>query len=196
MSSAVPFEIAPSISSLLRVRFDDMVMDAVPQYFLFGDDQAPNPITVHTRAGKTVKVNRTVAILPIWREADRQNQQKHNLAQPRTALSGYFNCHGLVFASRRAAITDVEQIPSILKDDNYDEISDLAAVLPGDIVIYFNIENNDAEHSGLVVAAPHEANLVKTFMIVSKWGPCGREYLHALDDCPYTGNKRFFRIHN
>ena len=129
----------------------------------------------------------------MWKEADAQNHAKHNLAMPRTELSGYFNCHGLVFASRRAAITDISQIDRILKEDAYEGV-EVGDVMPGDVAVYYKPDTGDAEHSAIVVSVPQPGDLLPAVFVVSKWGPCGREYYHRLEDCPYGGVIRYYRV--
>src|SRR5439155_16518618 len=89
----------------------------------------------------------------------------HPNAILRTNPCALYNCHGLVFASRRTKIIATNQIKAILEDDRYEEV-EMRDVKPGDIVIYSS-EIGDANHSGVVVeyrpayAAP---------IICSTWG--------------------------
>src|SRR5689334_256822 len=50
-----------------------------------------------------------------------------------------YNCHGLTFASRRTGIHDDGEINRILKEDGYKPIQ-AEHVLPGDCILYFNID--------------------------------------------------------
>lgn len=104
-----------------------------------------------------------------------------------------FNCHGLTFGSRRASILSVE-VATILREDGYKRIQDVANILPGDCVIYYSDEG-DPEHSGIVVSVP-EGPLSEP-QIVSKWGPGGPEVLHFLTHVPLAyarGDIRFYRV--
>jgi hypothetical protein len=103
--------------------------------------------------------------------------------------SHIYNCHGLTFASRRTNIWNPAQVQVIIDEDDYREVP-AADVMPGDIVIYFNAQLGDIEHSGVVV----ERHPPLTLLVLSKWG-MAHEAIHALGDCPYnaTGSK-FFRI--
>lgn len=92
--------------------------------------------------------------------------------------SRQYNCHGMTFAARRTWIEDPTQIHMILKDDDYEKISEESA-LPGDIVIYSN--KGDIEHSGIVV---HRDEL-KVLHILSKWG-AAHEVIHRPPECPYS----------
>ncbi len=111
-------------------------------------------------------------------------------ATPRTNYSPVYNCHGLVFASRRTRIEKSTSIQRILDDDKYFEIP-MKDVLPGDIVIYYS-EKGDPNHSGIVVEYGPPRVLVP--VVCSKWGNAG-EFVHALADCPrmYGPLHKFFR---
>lgn len=113
-------------------------------------------------------------------------------AKPRTGMSPLYNCHGLTFASRRTTIDDPKEIQRIIAEDQWQEIPNIADVLPGDVVIYFS-DDGEANHSGVVVTYDPE---IKLPMICSKWGGAG-EFIHEIDHCPrpplYGPVKRFFR---
>lgn len=144
-----------------------------------------NPIVVQTRAGNTINVCQCATVYGIFQLADAEDHAKHRFAEPRTGLSGYYNCHGLVFASRRAAIDDFSQIARILKEDGY-EVVQPEDLMPGDIAIYYDDTSGEAVHSAFVVSVPHPADPVKPpISVVSKWGN-GREYLHKINDCKYS----------
>lgn len=99
-----------------------------------------------------------------------------------------YNCHGLTFAARRAAIFDPKEVAKILADDSYQSIQ-RSDVLPGDIVVYH--KDGDIEHSGLVVGKE-----LFNLRILSKWG-YAHEVVHFLSDCPYNAaNVTFHRITN
>ncbi len=110
-------------------------------------------------------------------------------AIPRTEPSPSYNCHGLVFACRRASIENRAAINLILKDDEYVEIP-MSNVLPGDIVIYYSPQG-DPNHSGIILE--YSDRLIVP-IIFSKWG-CAGEYIHALRDCPsmYGPHYKFYR---
>jgi hypothetical protein len=149
------------------------------------------PIIVQTRAGTRIRVSQASTLQATFRAGDKIEHGKHPNAVPRTQeISGFFNCHGLVFASRRAAIDEVDQMPMILKEDGYTKVP-VTDILPGDVAIYYDLTNGDALHSAVVVDCPQ--NHAAAVMVVSKWG-YGREYRHALNDCPYQGRIEFYRI--
>ena len=108
----------------------------------------------------------------------------------RSEPSGFYNCHGLVFASRRAEIYSVREVHKILNEDCYSEIMP-QATLPGDVILYFD-HDGDIEHSGIVVSEPIDP--LRIPMVVSKWGTwC--EVIHSANDCPYTFiNAKYYRV--
>jgi len=110
-------------------------------------------------------------------------------AIPRTNPSPLYNCHGLIFASRRTRIEKSTAINHILQDDNYVEIP-MTSVLPGDLVIYYSDEG-DPNHSGVILE--YNSELIVP-IILSKWGTAG-EWIHSLRECPsqYGPNYKFYR---
>lgn len=108
----------------------------------------------------------------------------------RTNPTSIYNCHGLVFASRRTGIFDNSSIRQILEDDRYHKIQKEDA-LPGDIVIYFN--EGDIEHSGIIITAPSESPL-KIPLVYSKWGKYS-EVIHLQNHCPYHQSEiKYYRV--
>lgn len=109
----------------------------------------------------------------------------------RTQTASYmYNCHGLVFASRRTCIGS-SSIGNILRDDDYDEISRVN-VLAGDIAIYQSDSTGELEHSAIVV---HNVNSPLGPLVVSKWGEL-QETIHMCFQCPYLpATVRFYRVH-
>src|SRR2546429_4975443 len=85
-------------------------------------------------------------------------------ARSRTSPSAGYNCHGLIFASRRTRIEESSGIQTILKDDDYKEVA-LKDVLPGDIVIYYS-DSSDPNHSGIVLESGGDLIVP---IICSKW---------------------------
>jgi len=117
-------------------------------------------------------------------------RNRFTLAIPRSNPTPIYNCHGLVFASRRTGISNTEEIQKIIKDDKYIEV-ELNNVLPGDIVLYYSLDG-DIEHSGLVVSKP-DRDLHLPF-VCSKWGKY-REMVHSATFCPYNVSlMRYYRI--
>jgi len=98
-------------------------------------------------------------------------------ARERRGPSGYYNCHGLTFASGRTCV-DPEDLAMVLSEDKYEEVPS-ASVKAGDVILYYS-EDGEAEHSGLVVVPPSEG-LLNVPVIVSKWGRAG-EYVWSSSD--------------
>jgi hypothetical protein len=93
----------------------------------------------------------------------------------RSHPTGIYNCHGMVFASRRTQIHESSEINKILMEDGYVEIKNDKDVLPGDIVLYLDLESGDILHSAIVIIKPSE-NMGNPY-VLSKWGKW-REVLH------------------
>lgn len=149
---------------------------------------------LHTRQRQQISNEVNSDPIP-WGELQRSEAYKrtHSLAFHRDTLpSRKYNCHGLSFASRRTNIHYAEEILKIIKDDEYTQIS-LVSVEPGDIAVYFNEQNGDVEHSGVVIRVDSIETL-RIPAILSKWGLC-HEVIHQVSDCPYRAQDvRYFRI--
>lgn len=102
-----------------------------------------------------------------------------------------YNCHGLTFGSRRTGIFESKTISQILSEDGYVQVPQ-AEVMEGDIIIYFDQESGDFEHSGIVVLRPKVENL-HVPLVCSKWGKYA-EVIHLGNNCPYNfGTVRYYR---
>ncbi len=115
--------------------------------------------------------------------------RKHKNAIHRTRSSRKYNCHGLVFASRRTWIWDPAEVSKILRDDEYIKIPP-SDVLAGDIALYFH--EGDAQHAGIVVEVFEKPFTTK---ILGKWGFM-QEVVHLAHDVPpeYGINIEYYRI--
>ena len=125
--------------------------------------------------------------------ADRLLFEQFNLPAwaKRCGPSNLYNCHGLTFASRRTGIHDTSEVDAILDHDSWESV-DVDEVLPGDIVLYFDAQDGDLEHSAIVISVPEP--LTKVPMVISKWGAFS-EVVHPANKCPYNLNDRkFFRM--
>jgi hypothetical protein len=122
------------------------------------------------------------------------DQQYGHPVQARTDPSLVFNCHGLVFASRRTWIVNPKQVTALLPKDGYSRVQQ-SEVMPGDLILYFD-EYYEPTHSGIVLVAPSAANLyIPT--IYSKWGKY-REMIHPANRCPYAPDlvrARYYRAY-
>ena len=103
----------------------------------------------------------------------------------RRSPSKKYNCHGLVFASRRAfiqALTFMDTtfaLAAVLEDDGYTRIEE-HEVEVGDVAIYRDHQTRIIHHSGIVVQVdtPLGQPTGGVLLIMSKWGQAG-EYLHS-----------------
>lgn len=154
-----------------------------------------NPsIVCQTRCGNDIKNFQIIGPLINYelQQADVYKKQ-HCLAKYRTNPCGYYNCHGMIFASRRTIIGDPDEIKKILVEDNYKQVNE-SAVLPGDIALYY--EDGDLLHSGVVVEVSDDSMLVQRIKLVGKWG-LYHEVVHWLGDCPYSQHAdkiMFYRV--
>lgn len=99
--------------------------------------------------------------------------------------TGRYNCHGLVFASRRtnippAGMPDAVTVDDLLVHDRYEHVQPPVRV--GDIVIYRQ-GNGEIEHTGLVSRIDTLGNQAVIF-VRSKWGAL-EEYEHHERQCSY-----------
>ena len=109
----------------------------------------------------------------------------------RTAPTGFYNCHGMTFASRRAWVYGEGNIINfILQDDSYEEVPQ-SVVLPGDIILYFGEGNEGVIHSGVVVEVSQFLRGI--YKIYSKWAQSA-EFLHWAHQTPYGYNVKLFRV--
>ena len=102
------------------------------------------------------------------------------LGQP----TGRYNCHGLVFASRRTNIPppamDVD-IAELLHHDGYIQIPLLQPQI-GDIAVYRG--ENEIEHTGFV-SRIETLGVTPIVFVWSKWGDL-HECEHQVNSCPYS----------
>jgi hypothetical protein len=98
------------------------------------------------------------------------------------SLTARYNCIGMVFANRRTCI-EPDEVPMILRDDEYVEVPRPADVMPGDLVIYEK-EADEVSHVAVVVSNdPNLADGGSVIRVLSQWGSDG-EYLHDYKDVP------------
>ena len=142
-----------------------------------------NSIIVHTRPRTCIPNRQSPNIAPMLANSVHRIRARYPHATRRSAPSGFYNCHGLVFASRRTRIFP-EDIQRILKEDGYLQVGE-EEVLAGDVVLYVK-PDGDIEHSGIVIRKPE----LKVPWVVSKWGD-GEEFVHAALNCPYNEDITF-----
>jgi hypothetical protein len=153
---------------------------------LFGEER--HSIIVQTKKGTDIDNEQLKEISSFELKQLRNFDDYRKYCYFRGDVSPLYNCHGMTFANRRTGIFEFDAIEQILKDDDYEEIAS-KDTLPGDIAIYW--ENNDVQHSGIVVGTTgpfvgsSEPLILHTPWICSKWGK-GPEVVHAYNNCPYN----------
>ena len=100
--------------------------------------------------------------------------------EPLGPPTGRYNCHGLVFASRRTNIRPGSgQIEAILKADQFELVESPQV---GDVILY-RYPNGSIEHSGIVTRIESVGRESVAF-VWSKWGALG-EYHTRQTTQPY-----------
>lgn len=146
------------------------------------------PIGLHTKANNFIDNDQPLALSAFVKNQAKDFEQKYQKLKRRQVTDPSYNCHGLVFASRRTWILKPQAVLQILAEDQYREV-DRADVLPGDIMIYFLDE--EPEHSAIVLEPPTE---YKDALVFGKWGAWD-EVIHIANVGPYaTLHKKFYRM--
>lgn len=117
-----------------------------------------------------------------------------DLATPLGPPSGRYNCHGLVFASRRTNIPppgddDDKIVSRILRTDGYKRITSDPQV--GDIAVYRD-DDNKIEHTGIVCRVLYVGN-APVVWVWSMWGGLG-EFEHKSHQTPYRSTPEYWRL--
>jgi hypothetical protein len=108
-------------------------------------------------------------------EFNRQNISMARLVQAGIRIlgpsTGRYNCHGLVFGSRRtnippAGLSDAVSIDDLLRRDCYTRV--FSAPHPGNVVVYRG-PTTEIEHTGYVSRVEKLGNTDIVF-VLSKWG--------------------------
>ena len=147
-------------------------------------------ITLHTRIRHDIPNSQSHEFHSYEKRLFLELEGKFSKAVFREPPNPIYNCHGLIFASRRTGITNNNALQTILHDDGYQEITP-ADVLPGDIILYY-YEDGDVEHSGVVISKPDSQ--LRIPWVLSKWGRF-KEVVHYANDCPYDFSYfRYYRV--
>lgn len=152
----------------------------------------PGEIPLSTKKGNRIR-NHQEDKIPLGKvQAYKKTMETKYPLVKRKGYSSIYNCHGLAFASRRTSINDLSELGKIIKDDEYIEIIDPEKVMPGDIAIYFDLNNGEITHSAIVIS--EYSNTLLTKVVVSKWGG-GEEIVHGERNCPYAEDRiKYFRM--
>jgi hypothetical protein len=108
-------------------------------------------------------------------------RRKHFAWLNRKPACGVYNCFGLVWASRRTAIYEENDISQILSDDGYRQLVTDSQLRPGDVVLY-RYPGNTLHAAMVIELKPLGSSTVP--WVLSKWGPVFGEDLHAFLDVP------------
>lgn len=100
--------------------------------------------------------------------------------------SGRYNCHGLVFASRRTNIPPPGEesrglIDAILREEQFGPVTEDDA-REGDIAVWRR--GDDIDHAGIVVYVQRDVP-PRVIFVWSKWGTLG-EFVHSVHLAPYN----------
>lgn len=146
-----------------------------------GQPYDPRSIPLATRTGRYIPNARRQQLAPsIMRAAVEAHIKHHSSLQVRSVTS-FYNCVGMVFASRRTVV-DEEYLAVFLKEDGYQRVRE-TEVVPGDIVIYKNTRG-EMIHVGVVVEHTPDVEAASwRTRILSQWGADG-EYFHDHTDVP------------
>jgi hypothetical protein len=156
---------------------------------ILGSGPLETEIILQTRKGNNIPNGQNHEFSHFERSQFDQIRQAFPTNIYRTPPNPIYNCHGMVFASRRTGIYDSLSLQRILDEDGYTEV-ERGNVLPGDIIIYFD-NTNDFEHSGLVVSWDKQLSVP---LVVSKWGKFA-EVVHWGNQCPYNfANVHYYRL--
>jgi hypothetical protein len=139
-------------------------------------------IELHTRANKRIE-NTQAWQLSLWDwKTFAEVVEKFDRAKKVADACPVYNCHGLIFASRRTAV-DSAVFP-ILTDDGFEEIS-AKDVRVGDIALYLD-ERGEASHTGFIIGLEKifDGSDLLIPKVWSKWGK-GPEMVHLVPDCGF-----------
>ena len=154
----------------------------------------PDSLSLQTRAGRDIANDCTPTSSCTTQNQYRLFDRKFPDIEKRTAELPFYNCHGLVFASRRTWITESQTLSQIIHEDGYVEITNLDEVQAGDILVYYD-EKGDYTHSAIVVTRP-TAERLRVPTVLSKWASyC--EVIHHANYGPYReefANAKYYRI--
>lgn len=151
----------------------------------------PKGIILQTRAGHDVANSQSCEPDDRTRNLYDRFRSPHFDWKNRKPACGFYNCFGLVWASRRTSIYSENDLLKILADDGYHPLADENDLQPGDIVVYLRgTEHNsrDTLHIALVLYLDQVGSIPVPWLL-SKWSDQYGEDIHKLRDVPmYYGN--------
>jgi hypothetical protein len=115
----------------------------------------------------------------------------------RKPATGGYNCAGLVWASRRAALPDEKSWKTIINDDGYRRLLGGEQVQIGDVVVYVKKNSNEWLHvarvceSKQIAFSKHDESGNSIPVALSKWDVSSGESIHAVEDVFLNGGEDF-----
>lgn len=103
-------------------------------------------------------------------------------ANPLTAPTGRYNCHGLVFANRRTNVPAPGINVDIQRLADRDQLIQVDQPQVGDVVLYLG-ERGKVDHSGLVTCIKKGPDDRDVVFVWSMWGGLG-EFEHRVNVIP------------
>lgn len=91
---------------------------------------------------------------------------------------GIYNCAGHVWASRRTGISQTSDWRQILKDDGFRRLGKSSRLMPDDLALYRDVDDNTYLHVARVVRLEPGVSATSSLIpiVLSKWG-------HDLGEC-------------
>jgi hypothetical protein len=165
-------------------RADRNSMDLFEKARLHGTP--PTTIELQTRLGRSVA--NIVEVEPGDREQRlwKRQEEVHPHWERRRPPCGGHNCAGLVWASRRTGIFEIEGWLAILHDDGYRELGLSEVPERGDLVLYRDPQAGYL-HVGLVLSIEQGLSRESRQIarVLSKFNSVSGEYIHWEHDHPF-----------
>jgi len=147
------------------------------------ESQVPDDCAICTRSGwKIPELEEPLPSHPFFNDVEQFTRfylHKFVGLKVRSKSEYPYNCVGMVFSSRRAAINP-SYLNKILQEDNYRPIS-RNEVQVGDVVVYSY--RNELSHVGIILKV-ELIGQTPIFTVMSKWGDVAPEFVHLIDQVP------------
>ena len=148
-----------------------------------------SPIPLATRLGTPVRNSRSPSPSERARSIFSLLLRKHPQWVLRKEPCGYYNCFGLVWASRRTSIYEQDDLDRILLEDGYRGLEDPRRCRLGDLALYLD-EAGGFLHVGVVAEIRQVVgggvSRSGAPWILSKWNDSTGEVLHHYNDVPFA----------
>lgn len=135
-----------------------------------------NAYPIYARSGWAIPVETALVDDPQLMQIRNQELMKW---KPRITLRSpsphFYNCVGLIFASRRAWI-EIDHIYDLFREDQYRQIAS-NDIMVGDVVLYKY--QNTPSHVAMIVDI--DRSIGRNIRVVSKWGKHA-EFIHFIED--------------